>query len=407
MRVAFLVEELGRSGGMAVVRRHARHLAEHAAADVELVVCDPKAPLGPEDVPVRRLADVRREVYDVAVATWWTTAEALFELRAARRVAFLQNLEMRFYGEEEFADRLGAFGVLDLPVDYVVIASHMRDLLADLRPDARVRLVPNGIDKAVFRAAEPRDGGGPVRVLVEGQPTLWFKAVQQSIAAVRRMREPATVTAAVHDPADAGELGADRIVGGLSPSEMAALYAEHDVLLKLSRFEGFGLPTLEAFHCGVPCVVTPFTGSEDAIEHGANALVVGFDDEAGTTAALDRLATDAALRARLREGALATAARWPDVEQSGAAFAEAVQSLLAEPPPPPDAALRRMAHGRRLATELGREAGRWRSDYAAVRAENADYEAWTRELRRRIEEMQARPGFRVEERIKRFRGRPG
>ena len=38
---------------------------------------------------------------------------------------------------------------------------------------------------------------------------------------------------------------------------MAALYAEHDVLLKLSRFEGLGLPVLEAFHVGRPCVVTP------------------------------------------------------------------------------------------------------------------------------------------------------
>jgi hypothetical protein len=101
-------------------------------------------------------------------------------------------------------------------------------------------------------------------------------------------------------------------------------------------------------------VVTPFTGSEDYIEHGVNALVTGFDDEPGTIAALDLLARDAALRARLRDGALATAARWPDRETASAGFAAALRELVAEPPPAPDAALRRMAHSRRLAIELTR-----------------------------------------------------
>jgi glycosyltransferase involved in cell wall biosynthesis len=271
---------------------------------------------------------------------------------ARRRAVFLQNLEYRFYSDAE-PEQLGAFGVLDLPVDYLVIASHMRDLLARLRPDARVRLVPNGIDKDVFVPAREAHEG-PLRVLVEGQATLWFKGVRESVEAVRRMREPATVTVAVHDPAEAGDLGADRVVGGLGPAEMAALYAEHDVLLKLPRFEGLGLPPLEAFHVGVPCVVTPFTGSEDYVEHGVNALVVGFDDEPGTTAALDRLARDREELARLGEGALATAARWPSREDASAAFADALRDFVAEPPPPPEFALRRMAASRRLAIELAR-----------------------------------------------------
>ena len=346
-RIAFLVESLGRSGGMAVIREYARSL------DATLVVCGARPgalPSTDSGVPVRTLADIGD--VDVAIATWWTTAEALFEVSARRRVVFLQNLEYRFYSDRE-PEQLGAFGVLDLPVDYIVIASHMRDLLARLRPDARVRLVPNGIDKAVFApAAAP--SSGPLRVLVEGQPTLWFKGVRESVAAVRRMREPATVTVAVHDVSEAGELGADRVVGGLGPAEMAALYAEHDVLLKLPRFEGLGLPPLEAFHVGVPCVATPFTGSEDYVEHGVNALVVGFDDEPGTATALDALARDAALLERLRAGALATAAQWPSREHASTTFADALRTFVAEPPPAPDAALRRMAQSRRLGIELTR-----------------------------------------------------
>ena len=263
LRVAFLVEELGRSGGMAVVRRYARHLLDVEGARCSLVVCGPKPgrlPEADDGIPVTTLKEARGEPVDVAVATWWTTAESLFELDAARRVVFLQNLEHRFYREDERVDRLGALGVLDLPVDFVVIASHMRAVLDRLRPDARVRLVPNGIDKSVFAPDGGRGGrSGPLRVLVEGQPTLWFKGMAEAVAAVRAMREPATLTLAVHDPSSARQAGleADRVEGGLSAEGMAALYREHDVLLKLSRFEGLPLPPLEAMHVGLPCVLTP------------------------------------------------------------------------------------------------------------------------------------------------------
>jgi glycosyltransferase involved in cell wall biosynthesis len=334
---------------MAVVRRYARELG------ATLVVCGAKPGALPgDDDGIRVTTPEALGPVDVAVATWWTTAERLFEVDAARRVVFLQNLEHRFYRESERVDRLGALGVLDLPVDFVVIASHMRDLLATLRPDARVKLVRNGIDKRVFVPRGERSAG-PLRVLVEGQPTLWFKGTAEAVAAVRAMREPSTLTLAVHDPAELAGLEADRIEGGLPSEGMAELYAEHDVLLKLSRFEGLGLPPLEAMHVGLPCVLTPFSGSEDFARHGVNALVVGFDDGPGTTAALDLLARDAELRKRLSQGALRTAAGWPDEAAAAAAFAAAVRELAAEPAPEPAGAHLRLARGRRLALEIARE----------------------------------------------------
>ncbi|HWT24163.1 MAG TPA: glycosyltransferase family 4 protein, partial [Solirubrobacteraceae bacterium] len=294
MRVALLVAELGRSGGMGVIRTWARHLE-----DAVVVLCGDaaEAPGEVDGVPVRPLAALAEEPADVAVATWWPTAEALWDLPARTRVVLLQSLDQRYYHDDEPADRLGAAAVLDLPVGFVAVSEHLAKAAAALRPDAEVRVATPGIDKAVFGFAPPREGGGPLRVLVEGQPSMWFKGVADAVAAVRRMREPATVTVVAADPAAAGDVGADRVCGGLSPGEMAALYAEHDVLLKLSRFEGLGLPLLEAFHVGRPAVVTPVGGAAGFVEHGGNALVVGFDDNPGATDALDRLARDADLRA--------------------------------------------------------------------------------------------------------------
>jgi glycosyltransferase involved in cell wall biosynthesis len=409
MRVAFLVAELGHSGGMAVVRHYARHLIEHERASCELVVCAAKpGPLPETDsgIPVRTLESAAAARVDVAVATWWTTAEALFELDAAVRVAFLQNLEHRFYREGEQPDRSGALGVLDLPVDFIVISSHIQAVLARLRPDARCHLVPVGIDKQVFTPGPvtPREPG-PLRVLVEGQPTLWFKGMADAVAAVRAMREPVSLTLCVHDQEAARRAGlaADRIEAGLSSERMAELYREHDVLLKPPRFEGLSLPPLEAFHVGLPCVLTPFTGSEDFACHGVNALVVGFDDVPGTSSALDLLARDEALRARLRDGALRTAERWPDQVASSEAFVTALRELATAPAPPAAAAVRRMLRGRRLTIELSRE--RLRREEVRISHLDAAAQSYLNELEKtralaehRLEmiyELTGRPSYRA------------
>jgi glycosyltransferase involved in cell wall biosynthesis len=332
----------------------------------------------------------------------------------------LQSEDQRYYRDDEPADRLGAATVFDLPVDFLAISPHLARLAEALRPDARVHRVVPGVDKAVFSAAPPPDRGpgAPLRVLVEGQPSLWFKGVAEAVAAVRRMTDPATVTVVAADPATAGDTGADRLCGGLTAPEMAALYAEHDVLLKLSRFEGLGLPVLEAFHVGRPCVVTPFAGGAAIVEHGVNGLVAGFDDEPGTTAALDRLARDPALRARLREGGLDTAARWPGPEEAARGLAAALAALAEAPPADPDAVARALAGARRRAVEAMRieewrrrgaqgEAAWWQDAWRQADESSTGYARWAEELRARLDELQRRPALRLDARLRRLLGRPG
>ena len=330
MRVCFLLHELGRAGGMGVVAGHAERLSAREGWDAQVVLTS----------ELDRHADVE---WDFALATWWETAEALWRVRARRRAVFLQSLEERFYSERELFERLGAASVLALPVDYLTVGSWMRDVLAELRPDARCLVVRNGIDKEVFKP--PRDGRAApdpdrrLRVLVEGNPGMWLKAVPEAVAAVEAMSEPAVLT---------------RIEGGLDPAGMAAAYADHDVLLKLSRVEGVALPPIEAMHVGTPCVITPHTGHDEYVRHRENGIVVGFDDPPAVTAALDELARDRALLARLSEGALRTAADWPSAEQSTDDLARALEELAAAPAPAVEPAMAVLAARQRLAIELGR-----------------------------------------------------
>ena len=315
---------------------HVQRLREEHGVEADLVLA--------HELPDRE--------YDIAFATWWETVGALWQLRARRRALFLQSFEQRFYGAEAPFERLGAEAVLSLPLEFVAVAPWLRDTLLELRPDARCHVVTPGIDKEVFSFERQVRRGAPLRVLVEGQPSLPFKGVQDALAAVREMNEPAHVTLVALDPREVDGLGADRVVGGLDARGMADLYRDSDVLLKLSRVEGLGLAPIEGFHGGLPCVITPYTGHEEYAADLENALVVGFGDIEGVTAALDRLAGDRDLLERLSAGARRTAEHWPDPSSSTAALHDALGEIEGAEPATADVPL--LLRTLALHAELGR-----------------------------------------------------
>jgi O-antigen biosynthesis protein len=346
--VAFLVNDLQLSGGVGVVVAHARQLHDRHGFDVTLVLAreqeDPHWHHEPlQGLPVLSLDEARRTRFDIAISTWWETAFALFELHAERYASFVQSLEDRFY-RPGAPERLGARLVLDLPVSFITEARWIADTLDDLRPGVPCYLVRNGIDKAVFAtpdALEPRTDG-PLNVLVEGYAASWFKGVNEAVAAVGQMREPHRLTVVTPYREGLVANGADRVVGPITQRELATLYAESDVLVKLSRVEGMYGPPLEAFHMGATCVTTEVTGHEEYVEHGVNALVCDWDDPRGTSRQLDLLARDRVLLHRLRLGALETARAWPTWEQAGQFMAGALHAIKRDPPPDANPALGRL-----------------------------------------------------------------
>jgi O-antigen biosynthesis protein len=340
VKIAFLVNDLQLSGGVGVVLAHARRLSELAGWEVTLVlVREDEGPSwhGYEHLPhlhVRSREQALAERYDVAIATWWETTFTLFELAAERYAYFVQSLEDRFYLHDQ-AERLGAGLTIDLPVAFITEAGWIAQTLEGLRPDAPCYLVRNGIDKEVFAPIEQVEPatGGPLRILIEGSPSSWFKHVHDAIDAAAAMSEPRHVTVVSGDRKALGEVVADEVVGPLSHREMADRYRRTDVVLKLSSVEGMFGPPLEGFHGGATCVVTPVTGHEEYVEHGYNALLCDWDDLRGTARQLDLLARDRELLHYLRVNALETARGWPDWEQSSQFMAAALQTIVREPQP--------------------------------------------------------------------------
>jgi glycosyltransferase involved in cell wall biosynthesis len=85
--------------------------------------------------------------------------------------------------------------------------------------------------------------------------------------------------------------------------DLPALYASCDAFAYASTTETLGLVVLEAMASGLAVVAVPAGGVADHLHDDVNGIAYPAGDIAACAAALQRLATDGALRARLGAGA--------------------------------------------------------------------------------------------------------
>jgi glycosyltransferase involved in cell wall biosynthesis len=88
-----------------------------------------------------------------------------------------------------------------------------------------------------------------------------------------------------------------RHLSGIFDEQLAHLYHAAGVLVTPSHYEGFGLPALEAMHCGCPVIVSN-RGSLPEVVGGAG-LLLEPDDVTGWAEAMTQVLTDSALRDKM------------------------------------------------------------------------------------------------------------
>lgn len=198
-------------------------------------------------------------------------------------------------------------------------------------PAERVHVVPNGCDPRcrplptdVVAAYRARSGLPERFVLAVGtlQPRKNLDMLLRAYATLRRDWDaaadgapPALVVAGgqgwggLDVEAHAAALGIadDLYLPGFVPEDdLPALYNAALCLAFPSRYEGFGLPAVEAMACGTPVVVSDASSLPEVV--GEVGLRVPPDDVAGWAAALRHLATDEPARRALAERVPARAA---------------------------------------------------------------------------------------------------
>ena len=188
-------------------------------------------------------------------------------------------------------------------------------------PAERVRYVPLGVqttgpaDTAPARADDAAFAvwyvGGltrnkSVETLVRAHAELARRGRRTTLTVVGSGPEEPALRALV---AELGAGDAVRFLGPKPPAEIPGLLAGADALVLPSRAEGRGLVLLEAMAAGVPVVASDIPGPREIVLEGETGLRFPVGDALRLADAVERLLSDAALRARLASGGRALIAR--------------------------------------------------------------------------------------------------
>jgi starch synthase len=166
-------------------------------------------------------------------------------------------------------------------------------------PRDRIAVVPYAADTRRFVPDPGKTHGSTCTFLFAGGITQ-RKGIKYLLEAWRLVRRPGWQLQLLGAlPADTGPLVPymDEVewLGRVPHAEVPARMAAADVFVFPSLFEGSAVVTYEAMACGLPCIVTAEAGS--VARHGRDGLVVPARESVALAAAMERMGTDASLRA--------------------------------------------------------------------------------------------------------------
>ncbi|MEX0271236.1 glycosyltransferase family 4 protein [Leptolyngbyaceae cyanobacterium UHCC 1019] len=210
---------------------------------------------------------------DVVIATWWETAEWVAKLSKSKgaKVYFIQHYEVFDYLPKQRVE-----ATWSLPMHKIVVAEWLAEIAAKKYKDNNVSYVANGIDTNQFFAI-PRGKQTVPTVGLMYAEELW-KGCDISLKAFELAKKMVPdlhlVTFGRCSEVETLPLpsGSEHY---LQPSQslLQETYSRCDVWLFGSRFEGFGLPILEAMACRTPVIATPAGAAPELLEQGGGILV--------------------------------------------------------------------------------------------------------------------------------------
>ncbi len=317
IRIIFILQTLGMSGGIKIVFEHADRLAARGFA-IEIWGLDHQHSPWPlhEAVKTRTFKNYERLIAmlsreeAIKVATWWETAFPVWlaSVNKGIPVYFIQEFETWFYPNDVVAQ---ASVVSCYRKEFHNMTTSQYNLAEIQALGLKATAIPCGYDdktfyqrKDVTREKDVLLGVGrrffqknfmftfnAWKALAAKRPRFWLFGVEPEMAKLD-----------------------SQITYFTEPSNEAVneLYNQATVFVQTSRHEGFSLPILEAMAAGCPVVCTDAHGNRDFCVDGKNCLMVEHDDVPALQAQLAKLFSNEALRIKLAKAASETARayRW-------------------------------------------------------------------------------------------------
>jgi glycosyltransferase involved in cell wall biosynthesis len=261
---------------------------------------------------------------DFTILTAWQTADATREApsRAGVLLQIVHDYEFWMERGEERGRMESALRRTD--VIRVSPSSGVSRMLREIGSTSAIQ-IPDGLDSGQFGVDTPPQNrdlvvGFPLRgerskdlpTALAAAELIWLAYPDVRIESFRE-------TAAGLPP---------RLVqhGRLSDVDLRKFYNRCAVFMLSSRYEGWGLPALEAMACGAAVVSTRNGGTEDFVTDGESGRLVSPADPDALAGAVIELLADRPMRLRLAENGVRRA-RELSIDRSAAALIAFVRSL--------------------------------------------------------------------------------
>ena len=317
IRVIFVLQTLGLSGGIKIVFEHANRLVKRGfAVEIWGLNAHDSPWVVEEGVKVRtfkqyeQMTTALSNEEAIKVATWWETAFPVWLASVKKGIAayFIQEFETWFYPDDLVAqatvvscyrkefrnmttskynlEEIEALGLhaTAVPCGY---DSHTYKRLPDVVREKNVLLA---LGRRFFQKNFAMTFKG-WKLLGETRPAMWLYGFEPDMA---KMDSKITYFAKP------------------SNEEVNKLYNQATIFVQTSRHEGFSLPILEAMAAGCPVICTDAHGNRDFCMDEKNCLMVDHDRAEDLSKAIDRLMKNKKLREKLSGAGLQTAKeyRW-------------------------------------------------------------------------------------------------
>jgi len=172
-------------------------------------------------------------------------------------------------------------------------------------PPERVHVVPPGGNALPPAPIRTEPTARPRRRLLFVGKDFQTKAGPQVVAALAVLRRDVdpeielTVVGPISWPLPGPVPDGVRFLGRLPLERVQALYAEHDVFVMPSHFEGYGMALVEALAHGLPCVARNACAMPEIVQDGVNGELVTGDDPADLAAVIASVLDDDELAERV------------------------------------------------------------------------------------------------------------
>lgn len=327
VKVIFVLQTLGISGGIRIVFEHAQRLADkNFNVEVWGLDAHDNAWDTSDNVKTRlfkdydRMTDALKKEEAIKVATWWETAFPVWlaSVKKGIPVYFIQEIESWFYPDDVVAQ---ASVISCYRKEFRNMTTSQYNLKEIQELGLKATAIPCGYDDSVYKPLKKVEREKNVllavgRTFFQKNFNFTFKAWK----ALGEKRMPMWLFGI--EPQMAKMDSKIKYLKKPSNDEVNKLYNQATAFVQTSRHEGFSLPPLEAMAAGCPVICTDSHGNRDFCIDGKNCIIVEQDNVEQLTAAYKKLFADKKLQEKLSKEGLKTAKRyrWEVVAEKVADF---------------------------------------------------------------------------------------